>query len=176
MSEKQSKRGGPRKGAGRKSKKPEQPKVGRPFEYDAAIFMAICERIADGQFLTHICASPDMPSETSFRRWKNGSEELRLAYARAREDRSDAWADELIMIADDAGNDFIETEDGARLPNHEHIQRSRLRVDARKWIMSKHAPRVYGEKSALELSGANGAPIVPVINVTIGPAEPAPAS
>lgn len=173
---KQSKRGGPRKGAGRKSKSPEKPKNGRPFEYDAAIFFAICERIAGGEFLAHICDSPDMPSQTTFRRWKNSSDELRLAYVRAREDRIDAWADDLIMIADDGSRDYVITEDGGAVPNQDHIQRSRLRIDARKWIMSKHAPKEYGDKSALELSGANGSPLVPVINVTIGPAEPSSAS
>lgn len=158
---KQSKRGGTRKGAGRKSKKPEARKPGRQFEYDAPIFLAICERIAAGEFLAHICESPDMPSQTTFRRWKNTSEELRATYARAREDRIDAWADDLIAIADD--------------PTTDHNHR-RLRIDARKWVMAKHDPRAYGDKSALELSGPNGAPLVPVINVTIGAAESSPAS
>lgn len=173
---KQSKRGGPRKGAGRKSRSPEKPKAGRPFEYDADIFFAICERIAGGEFLAHICDSHGMPSQTTFRRWKNSSDELRLAYARAREDRIDAWADDMVMIADDGSRDYMASDDGALVPNQDHIQRSRLRIDTRKWIMSKHAPREYGDKTALELSGADGAPLVPVINVTIGSAEPAPAS
>ncbi len=43
-----------------------------------------------------------------------------------------------------------------RLVDHEHIQRSRLRVDARKWLMSKMAPKKYGEK--LQHTGDGGGP------------------
>lgn len=179
-------RGGARKGAGRKPKAtktrtikialPEKPKNGRPFEYDASIFFAICERVAGGEFLAKICLEDGMPSEASFRRWKNSNDDLQAAYARAREDRADAWADELVQIADDGSRDYTQAEDGRLVPDHDHIQRSKLRVDARKWVMSKHAPRAYGEKVALEHSGKDGAPLTPVINVTIGGTEPTPAS
>ena len=40
--------------------------------------------------------------------------------------------------------------------NGEHVQRSKLRVDARKWLLSKIAPKQYGEKQAVEHSGAIG--------------------
>lgn len=187
---KQTKRGGARAGAGRKPRKPksadppksaeiadtEKPKNGRPFEYDAAVFTQICERIAEGGFLKLICAEEGMPSETTFRRWKNADDKLRLAYAHAREDRADLWADEIVMISDDGSRDYVQTEDGREVPDHEHIQRSKLRVDTRKWVMAKHAPKSYGEKAALELSGKDGAPLIPVINVTIGPAESEPSS
>ena len=45
--------------------------------------------------------------------------------------------------------------------NNEAVQRSRLRVDARKWLMSKLMPKKYGEK--LELGGD--------LKVTLGLAE-----
>ena len=37
--------------------------------------------------------------------------------------------------------------------NSESVQRSKLRVDTRKWLMSKLAPKKYGEKVDLEHSG-----------------------
>ena len=40
-----------------------------------------------------------------------------------------------------------------RVPDAEHVQRSKLRVDARKWLMAKAAPRRYGEKLDLNHSG-----------------------
>jgi hypothetical protein len=50
-------------------------------------------------------------------------------------------ADELLDIADDATNDFME-RNGKLLPNHAAINRSRLRVDIRKWLLSKALPKV----------------------------------
>ena len=38
----------------------------------------------------------------------------------------------------------------------EHVQRSRLRIDTRKWMAGKLAPKKYGEKIEYELSGQIG--------------------
>ena len=70
-------------------------------------------------------------------------------YARARDVGLDAMADELFDIADDGTNDWME-RDGEGNPgyavNGENVSRSRLRVDTRKWYLSKLAPKRYGEK------------------------------
>ena len=52
-------------------------------------------------------------------------------YARAREEQADKLFREIIEIADDASGDYVTTSDGKRIVDHENIQRSRLRVDAR---------------------------------------------
>ena len=71
-------------------------------------------------------------------------------YARARELQMEAWADEIVEISDDGTNDWMERQlrDGKteEVLDHEHITRSRLRVDTRKWIMSKLKPGTYGDK------------------------------
>jgi hypothetical protein len=77
-------------------------------------------------------------------------------------------------IADDGSNDWIEreTKSGRMLtvPDQEHINRSRLRIDARKWLLSKLAPRKYGDK--LELTGLPAAPPVQTADpVTLEDAE-----
>ncbi len=41
--------------------------------------------------------------------------------------------------------------------NGEHVQRSRLRVDSRKWLLSKLKPERYGDK--LQHSGPGGGPV-----------------
>ena len=75
-------------------------------------------------------------------------------YAKARDAGLEEMADELLEITDDASNDWMERHDpdnpGFAL-NGEHVQRSRLRVDTRKWILSKLAPKRYGDR--LELGG-----------------------
>ncbi len=65
------------------------------------------------------------------------------------------WAEEIVDIADDATNDWMErrNEEGgvsAVVADHEHISRSKLRVDSRKWIASKLLPKVYGDKLKLD--------------------------
>ena len=81
-------------------------------------------------------------------------------YARAREDRADVIADEIVGISDESevyakhdGEDVTLTLDAAA------IARNRLRVDARKWVASKLKPRTYGDK--LELAGEVGIKSLP---------------
>jgi hypothetical protein len=84
-------------------------------------------------------------------------------YARAREIQAYDIADELLEIADDARNDWMEREGGAEAVafelNGENIQRSRVRIDTRKWLLSKMLPKVYGDKSEVAVTGANGGPV-----------------
>lgn len=83
-------------------------------------------------------------------------------YVRAKEDCADAFAEEMVEIADEASNDWMAANDpdnpGYKL-NGEHINRSRLRVDTRKWIASKLKPKKFGDKVQTELTGKDGGPI-----------------
>ena len=85
-----------------------------------------------------VCRDEDMPGKTTVLRWLDENEEFRDQYARAREAQADHYADEIIEIADDATNDFMERKrkDGSleTVLDGENIQRSRLRVDARKCV------------------------------------------
>lgn len=83
-------------------------------------------------------------------------------YARAKEVQSEHMAEEILAIADDGQNDWMErngAESAGWAVNGEHIQRSRLRVDSRKWLMSKLAPKKYGDRVTQEMTGAGGGPI-----------------
>lgn len=89
-------------------------------------------------------------------------DELNLGeqYARANNELMLFWADQVVDIADDSKNDYIETESGFR-PNTELVARSRLRIDSRKWILSKLAPKKYGDK--LDLSSSDGTMSPPTV-------------
>lgn len=67
-------------------------------------------------------------------------------YARAREARADKLAEDILTISDDGANDTMVDEHGKKVVNQDVIQRSRLRVDSRKWLASKMLPKKYGEK------------------------------
>jgi hypothetical protein len=67
-------------------------------------------------------------------------------------------ADELLEIADDGTNDWMRRtgKDGEDLGwaiNGEHIARSRLRVDTRKWLLSKCLPKIFGDRITAEHTG-----------------------
>jgi len=81
-------------------------------------------------------------------------------YVRAREAQADRLAEEILEIADDGSNDTYTDENGNERTNQEVVARSRLRVDARKWLASKMAPKKYGDKIQQEVSGADGGPLV----------------
>ena len=114
----------------------------------------ICEGIADGRSLRSICEAEDMPSKSAVFRWLAANEAFRDQYARAREAQADALFDEILGIADDGQNDTYTDEDGNVRTNQDVIARSRLRVDARKWMAGKLRPKVYGDKIQTEHSGA----------------------
>lgn len=105
-----------------------------------------------------------MPDERTIRAWALDAEHpFSPQYRRAREIGYHGMSDELVEIADDGTNDYVEKErlDGSKFValDTEHVQRSKLRVDTRKWLLSKALPKIYGDKLTTELSGPDGAPI-----------------
>lgn len=118
----------------------------------------ICERLVSGESLRAICRSDHMPSAGLVCRWLGDEDKQAFSeqYARAREAQADTLADELIDIADDGSNDWMERNGKDEEPgyalNGEHIQRSKLRVDTRKWIASKLKPKKYGDRSSIDLA------------------------
>lgn len=98
-----------------------------------------------------------MPSKSAVFKWLAQRKDFADQYARAREAQADALFDEILGIADDGKNDTYTDEEGNVRTNQDVIARSRLRVDARKWMAGKLRPKVYGEK--LELAGDPQAPI-----------------
>lgn len=130
----------------------------RQLEFSQEIADAICERIAGGESLRSICADPDMPVTSTVCKWLGRQKAFAEQYARARELQADALFDEILEIADDGNNDWMERkgEDGQSLgwrENGEALRRSVLRVDARKWMASKLQPKKYGDKVQLDHAG-----------------------
>ena len=140
--------------------------AGRKSEFSQDIADKICERIAAAESLRSICDSDEFPSAATVFKWLNDFPAFSEQYARAKEESADAIFDEMMEIADNARNDWMEQhgkDDVGYQLNGEHIQRSRLRVDTRKWILGKLKPKKYGDKISAELSGADGAPLALVI-------------
>jgi len=96
------------------------------------------------------------PPCRTIRDWIAADEGFAAQYARSKEQQADHIFEQIIDIADDDSEDELfvggEDESGAsakRVQNSEFIARSRLKVDARKWVVSKLLPRKYGDKVTL---------------------------
>lgn len=150
--------------------------MGRPSAYSGDIAAIICERIADGNSLRTICAEDGMPNKATVLRWISSKDAFRDQYARAREAQADALFDEILAIADAPliGEKIKIDKDGNKeITRGDMIEHRRLQVDTRKWMASKLLPKKYGDKQQLEHSGVDGAPLVPIINLSLSGAKPA---
>lgn len=127
--------------------------AGRPSLYSEELAERICEKIADGVSLKDICEEDWAPSRTAVFRWLNVHPEFANSYASAREAQAELLAEEIKAISDDGRRDYKTDADGNEVPDHDHIARSKLRVDTRKWIASKLKPKVYGDRQQLDING-----------------------
>lgn len=137
--------------------KPPKNKGGRPTDYTQELADEICSRLAEGLSMRTVCKEDDMPDKSTVFRWIRTNEEFRDQYTKAKEEGVEAWAEESIDIADNGTNDWMERNDkdnAGYYVNGEHIQRSRLRIETRKWFASKLKPKKYGDKQQIEHSGS----------------------
>lgn len=124
---------------------------GNTTVYTPELAEEICERIANGETLRQVCRSKGLAAST-VRRWVlNDINGFSAHYALARDLCLESWADEVVEISDDGSNDWMtrESKDGegtAYSVNGEHVSRSKLRSDNRKWLLSKLKPDRYGDK------------------------------
>ncbi len=130
----------------------------KPMPYDEAVAAEVCERLSQGETLRAICEDPAMPSHQTVYRWVADEPTFRTAYARAREAQMEHWSDEIVEIADDASNDYMERigKDGEveRVFDPEAVQRSKLRIATRQWLMARLAAKRYGDKIDVNVSGS----------------------
>ncbi len=135
----------------------EEKKLGRPTKFTNELADNICEIISTSSTsLRTLCKDESMPSANTIIRWLREKEDFRLQYARAKEDQADFLAEEIIEISDDATNDFMTIQKGDQsyeVENKEWTSRSKLRVDARKWIASKLKSKKWGDKIDLTSDG-----------------------
>lgn len=141
---------------------------GRPSDYTQEIAVEICRRITEGESVRSISRDESMPSIATIYSWIGSKPEFLKQYEKAKEEQIETLADEMLEIADDARNDFVEKAlkngDIVIVGDSEMVNRSRLRVDTRKWIAERLKPKKYGLKSDINVGGQKDNPL---INATI---------
>ena len=119
--------------------------------YAAEVREAVIERIKEGKSLRMIAEIDGMPSPPTVMDWVRQDKDFSEQYVRAKEVQAHLMAEEILSISDDGSNDTYTDERGVERTDVDVIARSKLRVDSRKWLLSKMLPKVYGDK--LELDG-----------------------
>ncbi len=105
----------------------------------------IIEKICTGDSLRKICKAPGMPDRAKVYRWLLSDTDFRDQYARAREIQAEEIFDEILRISDDSSLDYITGDDGQKRVNRDAIDRAKLKIDARKWVLSRMQPKKYGK-------------------------------
>jgi hypothetical protein len=124
--------------------------TGRPPLYSEELADRICDRIANTTLgLAAICREEGMPHRNTVTDWIEKNKEFSNKYARAKARQLELLAEEILEISDHTNNDTLTINKGdetIEIPNTEWINRSKLRVDSRKWLLSKLDPKKYGDK------------------------------
>jgi hypothetical protein len=133
-------------------RRPTRPDI--PYSYDLS--EEICERLSNGETGASVCRDPKMPTWAVLQRWRRKHTDFDHRYRIAREACCEYYADDIVDIADDGRNDYVVRTDGRKVFDREAFERSRLRVDTRKWTVSKILRHVYGDKSEVDVRTPDG--------------------
>ena len=146
--------------------------MSRPSSFTQEKADSICALLSEGLSLREVCAQEGMPDKSTVMRWLQQNAAFRDQYVRAKEIGVEALAEDILDIADDATNDWMERhdKDGENAGwqfNGEAARRSQIRIDARKWLLSKLAPKKYGDKVEQTVQGPEGGPIRQISRIEI---------
>ena len=114
-------------------------------------FDFIINHINEGNSLRSALLEPKTPSSATFYDWLKDSEREKR-YTCACEARADLIFEDILSIADKQDADICIDSEGREITNHNVIQRARLQVDARKWMLGKMNPKKYSDKSNVDLT------------------------
>lgn len=136
----------------------EKRSVGRPTKKTDVLMNELCALIAQkGMSVKAACKEVGLNFST-FWDWLNADVEFANRYARAKELQAEAFADEIVEIADEPPELVVDDAGAARIDNA-FVQYQRLRIESRKWVSARLLPKKYGDKIQQEVTGANGGPI-----------------
>jgi|TARA_R110000803_G_scaffold26195_1_gene62191 hypothetical protein len=137
----------------------------RPTIFTDELASDICRRLSLGESARQICRDDAMPVMSTLMKWLTETDKVIFSeqYARARDCQADYYADEIIDIADELGDDV----------DSNAINKAKLRIDSRKWKVARMSPRKYGDKQQIDHTSSDDSFKPTVIKLV---AEPFPDS
>jgi len=130
------------------------------------VFLDIIQQIELGRSVSNILLDSNLPSRATFYSWLNDNPERIELYKKATEIRADNIFDDMLEISDDASKDYFYDVNGNRQQSMTAVNRSRLQLDTRKWVLGRMNPKKYSEKLDIT-SGGDKLKIVPIIGMQI---------
>lgn len=120
------------------------------------LITAILDEISTspGVSTTTICKKHNLNIGT-WMEWLEKDEGIATQYARAKEFQSELMAEEIIQLADECmpGERTKTKSDGTiETTTGDMVERSKLRVDARKWVAARLLPKKYGDRIQQDVS------------------------
>lgn len=124
--------------------------MGRPTIYSEELADRICELVAtntDG--LPKLCAKHDwMPHEDTIKTWRFRKPDFSAKYAEAKKFQAELMAEQVKEIAAEKAY-YIDAEGNQRVDSG-FVASQRLQADTVKWLASKLAPKIYGDRQTIE--------------------------
>ena len=125
--------------------------------YDPEKVAVILKRMSAGESQDPVCKSVGI-GPTTFREWVlDDVDGLSVKYARAKELQLQVWADEIKDLSDACRlgvKTVTSAKDGTTVTEADMVERAKLQIDSRKWLLSKLVPKKYGDRQEVEHSGA----------------------
>lgn len=112
------------------------------IKYSEALADEICRRMINGESLVQICKSENLPDRSTVYRWMDEHPEFATRCARAREGLADYLVDDIADLA--------------RQTTEENYNSMKVKIATAQWRAMKMAPRIYGDRTRTEVTGADG--------------------
>jgi hypothetical protein len=146
-------------------------KTGRASTYSFDRVAPFLDLIGEAKSTREAAQAIGVSKSTIFA-WLDRHKEFADLYARAKEAAADFIVEQMLEIADDARNDFIENDKGHVTLDTEAVARSRLRIDTRKWLAGKLKPKKYGDNVDLNHGVQSDNPLADLLKRIQGNAMP----
>lgn len=117
----------------------------RPSTYTVEMGERICEAVATSEYGLRktLDMDPELPAHGTVLKWLKAYPEFSSSYARAKRLQVESMAEDIIDISNDETLDANE---------------KRIKIDTRKWLLSKLIPKTYGDKLDVTSGGEAIAP------------------
>ena len=142
------------------TKLPVAKRMGRPrYNWTPEVEEVILSGIIAGKSVRKIVKEEDksFPCVDTIYRYMAGNVEFSDRYTRARDIQQDIYAEEIIAIADGDHPDF----------ENKSVDERKMAIESRKWTMGKLRPKKYNDRLVAEITGANGAPLIPAQTIDV---------
>lgn len=113
------------------------------YEQKVEIMEVICDRIAQGETLSHILKTEGMPYKMQMFRWMQEDKELSDSYSRARKERAESLVDEIAEIRESVKTGKLDAQAGKTV------------INSLQWQASKENAKLYGDKVEIESKSEN---------------------